>query len=77
MYDLEEIESNDMTYLTNARGISLLKQSKEEIYEVKKGIKNKEPIDMIEIELKKKEENVKENETKEEVKEEEKKKRKD
>ena len=52
MYNLEEIESKDATYLTNARGLSLLKQAEEIIKEVNKGIKNQEPIDMIEIDLK-------------------------
>ena len=52
MYNLEEIESKDATYITNARGLALLKQSEEIIEEVNKGIKNKEPIDMIEIDLK-------------------------
>ena len=52
MYNLEEIESKDATYLTNARGLSLLRQAEEVIKEVNKGITNKEPIDMIEIDLK-------------------------
>lgn len=52
MYNLEEIESKDATYLTNARGLSLLKQAQEIIKEVNRGIKNQEPIDMIEIDLK-------------------------
>ena len=52
LYNLEEIESKDATYLTNARGLSLLKQAQEVIKEVNIGIENKEPIDMIEIDLK-------------------------
>lgn len=52
MYDLEEINSKDMTYLTNARGLSLLKQTKDLIKEVKKGIETNQPIDMIEIDIK-------------------------
>ena len=52
LYNLEEIESKDATYLTNARGISLLKKAQEVIKEVNTGIENKEPIDMIEIDLK-------------------------
>jgi len=52
LYNLEEIESKDATYLTNARGLSLLRQAEEVIKEVNKGITNKEPIDMIEIDLK-------------------------
>ena len=52
LYNLEEIESKDATYLTNARGLSLLKQAQEVIKEVNTGIEDKEPIDMIEIDLK-------------------------
>ena len=52
MYDLEKIQSKDATYLTNARGLSLLKQAQEQIQEVKQGIETKQPIDMIEIDLK-------------------------
>ena len=52
MYDLEEIESKDATYLTNARGLSLLKQSKKIINEINKGINTNQPIDMIEIDIK-------------------------
>ena len=52
MYNLEELESKDATYLTNARGLSLLKQAKEKLQEVKKGIEQQQPIDMIEIDIK-------------------------
>ena len=52
MYDLEKLQSKDATYLTNARGLSLLKQAQELIKEVNKGIESKQPIDMIEIDLK-------------------------
>lgn len=52
MYELEQLESKDMTYLTNARGLSLLKQAQEIIKDVKIGIDTNQPIDMIEIDLK-------------------------
>ena len=52
MYDLELLESKDATYLTNARGLSLLTQSLKKIEEVNKGINQKQPIDMIEIDIK-------------------------
>ena len=52
MYNLEQLESKDATYLTNARGLSLLKQAEEVIKEVKKGIEEQQQIDMIEIDLK-------------------------
>ncbi len=52
MYNLEELESKDATYLTNARGLSLLKQAEDIITDIKTGIKKEQPIDMIEIDLK-------------------------
>lgn len=52
MYNLEELESKDATYLTNARGLSLLKQAQEIISDIKLGIETRQPIDMIEIDLK-------------------------
>ena len=52
MYNLEELESKDATYLTNARSISLLKKAQSIICDVKEGIKTEQPIDMIEIDLK-------------------------
>ena len=52
MYNLEELESKDATYLTNARGLSLLKQAQEIISDIKSGIETRQPIDMIEIDLK-------------------------
>ena len=52
MYNLEEIESKDATYLTNARGLSLLRQAQEIISDIKEGSETKQPIDMIEIDLK-------------------------
>ena len=50
--NLEKIETSDLTYLTNARSISLLKQSLNLIKDIKKGIDNNLPIDMLEIDLK-------------------------
>ena len=52
MYDLEKLESKDATYLTNARALALLSQSLNKIEEVKEGINKKQPIDMIEIDIK-------------------------
>lgn len=52
MFHFDEIEQEDYTYLTNARALSLLKQALNGIQEIKKGIKNNMPIDMIEIDLK-------------------------
>lgn len=52
MFHLEKLETRDMTYLTNARSISLIEQALSSVLEVKKGIENQMPIDMIEIDLK-------------------------
>ena len=52
MFNLEEIEQNDYTYLSSARSISLLRKSLESLNSVKDGIKNNLPIDMVEIDLK-------------------------
>ena len=52
MFNLEKIESNDLTYLSSARSISLLKKALDTLNEAKKGIDNNVPIDMVEIDLK-------------------------
>lgn len=51
IFNLEQIETNDLTYLSSARSISLLKKSKESIEKSLNNIK-KYPIDMIELDLK-------------------------
>ena len=52
IYNLENIETNDLTYLSNARSISLLEKAYNCIDEINKGIDNMMPIDMIEIDIK-------------------------
>ena len=52
MFNLEKLDNQDLTYLSSARSISILKKSLESLESVKEGIKNKMPIDMIEIDLK-------------------------
>ena len=52
IYNLDKIETNDVTYLTNARSISILKQCLPLIDSIKEGIKNNLPIDMVEIDIK-------------------------
>lgn len=52
MFHFDEIEKEDYTYLTNARALALLRQACDSIQEIKKGIENNAPIDMIEIDLK-------------------------
>ena len=52
IFNLEQIEQNDYTYLSSARSISLLKRSLESLEAVRIGIENNMPIDMVEIDLK-------------------------
>lgn len=52
LFNLEQIEKDDYTYLSSARSISLLKQANNSLQDVKNGINKKLPIDMIEIDLK-------------------------
>lgn len=53
IFNLEQIEQEDLTYLSNARCISLLKQALNSVIDVKEAINNEIPVDMIEIDLKK------------------------
>lgn len=53
LFKLDKIELDNPTYLTNARSISILKNCLNAIDEVEKGIQNNEPIDMVELDLKK------------------------
>lgn len=52
LFDLDRINTGDFTYLTNARGLNLLKKAKISLNEVRKGIQSNMPIDMIELDLK-------------------------
>ncbi len=52
MFNLGEITTKDMTYLSNARSISLLKKSLKIIDEIIENINNNTPIDIIEMDLK-------------------------
>lgn len=52
IFKLEQIETQDMTYLTSARSISLLKQALESLEEVEQGLQQQLPMDMLEIDLK-------------------------
>lgn len=53
LYNLEQIKTKDQTYLSNTRQLSLAKRALEELNDAEKALKNKVPIDMIEIDLKK------------------------
>ncbi len=51
LFELDKIEQSDMTYLTNARSIALLKQVQEKIEEIENSINMNIPISIIEIDL--------------------------
>ncbi len=52
IFNLEKIELSDMTYITSARSIAILKQIKESINDIETSIENNLPIDIIEIDIK-------------------------
>ena len=52
MFNINELEDKDLTYLSSARSISLIKQTLLSLEDVKKGIEDNLPIDMIEIDIK-------------------------
>lgn len=52
LFNLEQIKTKDYTYLTNSRQISLAKKAYQNLLDAEKGIEEKSPIDMIEIDLK-------------------------
>ena len=52
LFNLEKISTKDYTYLTNSRQISLAKQAYKSLLSAEQAIKNEEPVDIIEIDLK-------------------------
>jgi len=52
IFNLGQIVTKDMTYLSNARSIALLKKSSKIIDEIIENIRNNTPIDIIEMDLK-------------------------
>ena len=52
LYNLEKIETEDLSYLSSARSISLLKQAMQSLKNADKGIDDNYPIDMVEIDIK-------------------------
>ena len=52
LFNIGSIETEDLTYLSNARSISLLKKAIESLVAVKNGIDANIPVDMVEIDLK-------------------------
>lgn len=51
LFNLNELEQQDYTYLSNVRQISLAKEAYQILEEVDNGIKNEVPVDMIEIDI--------------------------
>lgn len=52
LFNIGEISTNDMTYLSNARSITLLKKSLNNINDAINEINNNNPIDIVELSLK-------------------------
>lgn len=52
LFHLGEIQENDLTYLSDARSIALLKKSLSKIQDSIQSIKNNEPIDIVELNIK-------------------------
>ena len=52
LFNLGDLETNDLTYLSDSRSISLLKKSLQHIEIALTSIDNNEPIDIVEIEIK-------------------------
>ncbi|MBR6949508.1 MAG: tRNA uridine-5-carboxymethylaminomethyl(34) synthesis GTPase MnmE [Bacilli bacterium] len=52
LFNMEEIETKDPTYLSNTRSISILRKCLERVEDIEKSINNNIPIDMIELDIK-------------------------
>ena len=52
LFNIGELQTSDLTYLSNARTISLLKKSMHQIEETLEEIQNNSPIDIVELGLK-------------------------
>lgn len=52
MFNISQIETQDPTYLSNTRSISILERCLDSIKEVETGLKNNQTIDMIELDIK-------------------------
>ena len=51
LFNLNELETKDPTYLSNTRSISILEKCLKSIKEIEKGLQNNMPIDMIELDI--------------------------
>lgn len=52
IFNLEKIETSDMTFVTSARSLAILNQIRDSIEDIEKGLKSGLPIDIIEIDIK-------------------------
>lgn len=52
MFNIDEIETKDPTYLSNSRSISILKKCLKRVEEIEQSLKDNLPIDMIELDIK-------------------------
>ena len=51
IYKLEQIETNDFYYVSNIEQLNKIKQTRNNIKDIKQGLENNLPIDMLEIDL--------------------------
>ena len=52
LFNINEIETKDPTYLNNARTINILKECLNRVKDIEKSIENNLPIDMLELDIK-------------------------
>lgn len=52
LFNINELETKDPTYLSNSRSISILKRCLNSIEDIEQGLKENRPIDMIELDIK-------------------------
>ena len=52
LFNLNELETKDPTYLSNSRSISILKRCLNRVEDIEKALKENMPIDMIELDIK-------------------------
>lgn len=52
LFNLNELETKDPTYLSNSRSISILKKCLNRVKDIEKALKENMPIDMIELDIK-------------------------
>ena len=52
LFNLNELETKDPTYLSNSRSISILKRCLQRVEDIEESLNNNMPIDMIELDIK-------------------------